>query len=171
MRAAGLAGLVIGAAGMSLLVWAKFFAEPGPPVPTQVLLANHGPLVLTTIFLGFTGMTFFYAYVVCEWTRTNRLRSMQRGFAAVGRTPLSNYMLQSIVMNIIFMPWGFGFDGQFGPAATMLLSVPVYLALMLLSAWWAARFRYGPAEWLWRTLTYNTLQPMRIRRPTELMAT
>ncbi|MGI8422715.1 MAG: DUF418 domain-containing protein [Chloroflexota bacterium] len=161
-RAVGCVGLMVGVVGMSFLVWAKFFAEPGPPVPTRLLLHHQGPVVVTTMFLGFTGMTFFYAYVVSEWALTRRWRSLQRGFAAVGRTALSNYILQAIVMNVIFMPWGFGFSDQFGPAKTMLLSVPVYVALMLLSVWWVKHFRYGPAEWLWRTLTYGKLQPMQI---------
>jgi uncharacterized protein len=31
----------------------------------------------------------------------------------------------------------------------------VYAAQMLLSARWLGRFRYGPLEWLWRTLMYG----------------
>lgn len=45
----------------------------------------------------------------------------------------------------------------------MLLSVPVYIVLMLVSVWWVGRFRYGPAEWLWRSLTYGSAQPMKIQ--------
>ena len=56
------------------------------------------------------------------------------------------------------MPW------LVGP----LLGVPVGLAVFLLevrlSAWWMKRFRFGPAEWAWRTLTYGRLQPMRLQR-------
>ena len=29
---------------------------------------------------------------------------------------------------------------------------------------WLAHFRYGPAEWLWRSLTYWKRQPMRLRQ-------
>jgi uncharacterized protein len=36
---------------------------------------------------------------------------------------------------------------------------------MMWSAWWLARFRYGPMEWLWRSLTYGRLQPMRLAPP------
>jgi len=170
-KTVGSAGLTVGVLGMSLLVWAKFFAEPGPPVPTNVLLLHQSPVVLTTMFLGFTGMTFFYAYVVAEWGLTDRWRSLQRGFAAVGRTALSNYIMQSIVMNVIFMPWGLGLEGQLGPAKTMLLSVPIYVALMLVSVWWVKRFQFGPAEWLWRTLTYGRLQPIWVGKADEAMAT
>lgn len=167
----GWGGLLVGVLGMSLLVWAKFFAEPGPPVSTNLLLLHQSPVVLTAMFLGFTGMTFFYVFFVAEWALTDRWRSLQRGFAAVGRTALSNYIMQSIVMNVIFMPWGLGFEGQFGPAKTMLLSVPIYVALMMVSVWWVKRFRFGPIEWLWRTLTYGSLQPMWVGKAGEAMAT
>lgn len=157
VRAVGWVGFLVGVVGISLFVWQRFLLQP--PVEWSLTLRA---VINTTALLGLTGMTFFYVYVVSEWSLSARWRSLQHGFAAVGRTALSNYLLQNMVMNVIFMGWGLGFYGQFGPAKTMLLSVPVYLALMLLSVWWIRRFRFGPAEWLWRTLTYGKLQPMRL---------
>jgi uncharacterized protein len=43
------------------------------------------------------------------------------------------------------------------------LGVVVYAAQVVLSSWWLQRFRFGPVEWLWRTLMYGTVQPMRMR--------
>ena len=103
----------------------------------------------------------FYVYLVSEWSLTTRWRWLQSGFAAVGRTALSNYLLQAFLINLIFMGWGFGLYDRLGPAMTMVLSFPIFGLLMILSVWWIARFRYGPAEWLWRTLTYGAMQPMR----------
>lgn len=167
VRTVGWCGLGVGTAGMSLLVWIKFLADPGPAVPTDILLRRHSALVLSAIYVGFTAMTFFYAYIVAEWMLTDRARTLQRGFAAVGRTALSSYIAQSAAMNVIFMPWGFGLERAFGPAWIMLLSVPLYVVLMVLSVWWVKRFQFGPAEWLWRTLTYGTRQPMAIRPARE----
>lgn len=156
MKKVGWIGLIVGVVGMSLTVWEGLFVDQ----PFQWSIALQ-MLFDTTTILGFTGMTFFYAYALSEWCLTKRLRFLQRGFAAVGRTALSNYLLQNMAMNVIFFAWGFGLHGQLGPAKTMLLSVPVYLVLMLLSMWWIRRFRFGPFEWLWRTLTYARFQPMR----------
>jgi len=36
---------------------------------------------------------------------------------------------------------------------------------MAVSAWWLKRFRFGPAEWLWRKLTYGDVPPMRLAVP------
>jgi uncharacterized protein len=41
----------------------------------------------------------------------------------------------------------------------------IYGLQIPLSRWWLSRFRYGPLEWLWRTLTYGSLQPFRRRAP------
>jgi len=48
-----------------------------------------------------------------------------------------------------------------GSAAGILLTVVIFLALIPFSHWWMKRFRYGPVEWLWRSMTYLKAQPMR----------
>lgn len=88
--------------------------------------------------------------------------------APVGQMGLSNYLLQSIVCTMIFYSYGLGLFNQIGTAAGLLLAVVIYSLQIPLSHWWMARFRYGPAEWLWRTLTYLRPQPMR-RTPTAQM--
>ncbi len=158
VKTVGWIGFSVGAIGMSLTVWEWLLVDQ--PLGWSILTET---LFLVTTLLGFTGMTFFYAYMLSEWSLTRHLRFFQRGFAAAGRLALTIYLLHGIIMNVIFMGWGLGFFGQFGPAKAMLLSVPIYLALMVCSMWWVQRFRFGPAEWLWRTLTYARLQPMRAR--------
>jgi uncharacterized protein len=54
-----------------------------------------------------------------------------------------------------------GLAGRTGPAFALLVGTTVYVLQMLLSAWWLRRFRFGPLEWLWRTLMYGKAQPMR----------
>jgi uncharacterized protein len=48
------------------------------------------------------------------------------------------------------------------PSQAMLLGVIVYVAQVFASQWWLKRFRFGPMEWLWRTLMYGVRQPWRI---------
>ena len=55
--------------------------------------------------------------------------------------------------------------GKVGPLIGVTLAVLNFPVLVLLSMWWIRRFRFGPAEWLWRTLTYGRLQPMRVSQP------
>jgi len=62
---------------------------------------------------------------------------------------------------LIFFGYGLGQFGRLGAAPVFLLGIGVYLAQMALSAWWLRHYRFGPLEWLWRTLMYGTLQAMR----------
>ena len=143
-------GLSMGVVAMTIAAW-----DP----PSRSALTTSALEALNA--LGLTGFMLFYVYLVSEWSLTTRWRWLQSGFAAVGRTALSNYLLQAFLINLIFMGWGFGLYDRLGPAMTMVLSSPIFGLLMILSVWWIARFRYGPAEWLWRTLTYGAMQPMR----------
>lgn len=82
--------------------------------------------------------------------------------APVGRMALTNYLLQSIIATTIFYGYGFGLYGQWGAAAALALSVVIYALQIPLSTWWLSHFRFGPIEWLWRSLTYSYRQPMRV---------
>ena len=85
--------------------------------------------------------------------------------AAVGRMALTNYLLQSLIFTTILYGYGLGFYGRVGPAKEVILTFFIYMLQVLFSVWWMKRFRFGPVEWLWRTLTYGKLQPMRVSQP------
>lgn len=76
-------------------------------------------------------------------------------FGNVGRTALSNYLLQSVIGTLLFYSYGLGLFGAIGPALLLPLTVVIYAAQVALSGWWLSRFRFGPVEWLWRVLTYG----------------
>lgn len=81
--------------------------------------------------------------------------------AAAGRMALSNYLMQSLICTTIFYSYGLGLFGRVGALAGMGLSLVIWLVQLAISAAWLRAFRYGPAEWLWRALTYGARQPMR----------
>jgi len=73
--------------------------------------------------------------------------------APYGRMALSNYLMQSLVLSLLFYPHGLGLWGM-GRTAQVGIAVLLCALQIGLSHWWMARFQYGPAEWLWRALTY-----------------
>ncbi len=75
------------------------------------------------------------------------------------------YLLQSVVGTTIFYSYGLGLYGTVSPALGMPLTVLTFTLQIMLSVWWLKHFRFGTAEWLWRTLTYGKLQPMRVSQP------
>lgn len=82
--------------------------------------------------------------------------------AMIGRMGLTNYLWQSVAMSILFLSYGAALEGQVPIWALPLIAVGIYLPCWPMSAWWLARFRFGPAEWVWRCITYARLQPLRI---------
>ncbi len=93
--------------------------------------------------------------------RTGVLAGLMRRFAAVGRMALSNYLAHSLILTTVFYGYGLGLYGEIPRLAQMGFVVVIGLQL-LWSPWWLARYRFGPFEWLWRSLTYWQRQPMRV---------
>jgi uncharacterized protein len=87
-------------------------------------------------------------------------------FAPVGRMALTNYLTQTIVMVLLFNGYGGGLIGQTGPAVGLGIALVVFGFQMIVSAIWLSHYRFGPAEWAWRSLTYGKPQPMRQSSPT-----
>lgn len=86
---------------------------------------------------------------------------LARSLAAVGQMSLTNYLAHSIILTIIFYGTGFGMIGRLDRVQQLGIIVAIWIVQMLYSPLWLKYFRFGPAEWLWRSLTYVKLQPMR----------
>ena len=76
---------------------------------------------------------------------------------SIGKVP--NYLTQSVIFSALFYGFGFGLFGRLGSAVAALLGLVVFAAQLAASDWWLERFRFGPTEWLWRSLTYGRWQP------------
>jgi uncharacterized protein len=78
-----------------------------------------------------------------------------RPLAATGRMPLTMYLTQSVVCTLLFFGYGFGLYTKVGFTGMLGITVALFGVQMVVSTWWLRRFRFGPAEWLWRKLTYG----------------
>lgn len=83
--------------------------------------------------------------------------------AAAGRAAFSNYLGTSILMTFVFYGWGLGYFEQFGRFYLQLFVLGTWALMLLWSKPWLMRFRYGPLEWLWRSLAKGQAQPMQLR--------
>lgn len=81
--------------------------------------------------------------------------------AAVGRMALTNYLTQSLACSVLFARWGFRLGPLVPPPAQLAVAAGIFAAQVGVSVLWLRRFRFGPLEWLWRTLTYGKVQPLR----------
>jgi len=81
--------------------------------------------------------------------------------AAAGRAAFTNYLGTSLIACAIFYGWGFGLYGQLSRLEAWLAVPLVWLLILAWSKPWLDRFRYGPFEWLWRSLARLRIQPMK----------
>jgi uncharacterized protein len=89
--------------------------------------------------------------------------------APVGRMALTNYLSQTLLSVGLFYGYGLGLIGKVGPALSIAIALGIFTLQVGVSHLWLARFRFGPAEWLWRSLTYGKAQPLR-RAPEPTVA-
>jgi len=75
--------------------------------------------------------------------------------APVGRMALTNYISHSLICTTLFYGYGFGLYAQLGPFITLFIALAIFIAQIFLSNWWLSRYRFGPLEWVWRSLTYG----------------
>ncbi len=96
-----------------------------------------------------------YALILIRLMQRGTWSRLTRGLAAVGRMALSNYLCQTLVFLFVLYGFGLGLLPIAGASFCLLLTVLAFSLQVLISSAWLAHFRYGPAEWLWRYLTYG----------------
>jgi uncharacterized protein len=105
-------------------------------------------------YLGSVITALGYIGVIMLLSKSTHIRYLQFTLAAIGRTAFSNYILQTIICTFIFYGHGLGLFGQVNRAYQMMMVPAIWLVLMIVTLLWLKKFRYGPMEWLWRSLTY-----------------
>ncbi len=153
LRRVAVVTLAIGLPLNALWVWQS--VTGGISGPWQEVAERGGRTV------GGVSLSIFIVAALTLLVQRPSWRDQLGGFAAVGRMALSNYLLQSLVFTALFYGYGLGVYGQAGPFLTLLLTLGFFRLQIWMSNWWLARYRFGPAEWLWRSMTYGRLQPLR----------
>jgi uncharacterized protein len=90
------------------------------------------------------------------------LAGLRRRLGAVGQMALTNYLMHTILLTPIFYGFGLGFFGYIDRFWLMPFVLGVWILQLIISPIWLKHFRFGPAEWLWRSLSYWQRQPMRV---------
>lgn len=113
-------------------------------------------------YFGSLFLALAYSATLILLHRTGYLRKIFTRLAAVGRMAFSNYLLQTLLCTTFFYGYGFGMFNRIERVYFPLIILVVWTIQLIISPWWLQRYRFGPAEWLWRTFTYRSRQPMRI---------
>ncbi|KPJ90722.1 MAG: hypothetical protein AMS18_10160 [Gemmatimonas sp. SG8_17] len=119
------------------------------------------PVFLIGVFTGVVAVSLGYAAWILTLCTRKAKSALVHALAAVGRMALTNYLGQSIICGSIFYGYGLGLFGQLHATEVMMLTVPIFALQLVVSSVWLRYFQFGPVEWIWRTLSYLQVQPMR----------
>jgi uncharacterized protein len=135
--------------GLALMARARGTALSAPGVALEASIAVGAP-----------ALVYLYAAGALRWLESAAWRRRLRPLAALGRTTLSNYLLQS-VLGVVVLARAQDAFGPLSPPAGVALSCAILALQVAASAAWLRRFRFGPVEWLWRALSYAQAPPLR----------
>jgi len=82
---------------------------------------------------------------------------------------LTNYVFQSLIGTFLFFNWGLDLAGQFRNIELLIIAFLIIGTQMVISWYWMKKFKFGPVEWIWRSLTYLKLQPFKILNPNPVV--
>ena len=116
-----------------------------------------------TIFyaLGVVPLALLYVSVFMLSFQANTGRKILSVLAPVGKMAFSNYIMQSLIGNFVFLGAGLGYMGTVGPVYYTMFGILVFIGQIIISTIWLKYFNYGPLEWLWRSATYSKWQVMK----------
>ena len=153
-------GLVAGVIGSGIgLVFQQLMLRK---VLTPETLPTWLPYVMAPLrHLGELGFAAVYVSSITLLFQHATWQRLLGVLAPVGRMALTNYLSQTVISLLVFYGYGLGQITKLGPAACFGLCLAIFAVQVLWSHLWLSRFRFGPAEWVWRSLTYGKAQPMR----------
>ena len=156
LRKVVLVGGLVGVVGSSIFAGKLLTGAPDNPwlAFSRRLLVEGGQLGLTLAYASAVAL----AFLVARWRRVVLL------LAPMGQMALSWYLLQTLFGIWLFYGYAHGpaLMGKVGPGGLAAVAVIGYLVQVVLARAWMTRFRFGPAEWCWRSLTYGKVQPFRL---------
>jgi uncharacterized protein len=137
----------------------------------SLLIIQHPAAGISGVLQGVGQMLFYIAQyilsagylglVVCALNK-HRWQKTLSVFTPMGQMALTNYLMHSVILSCIFYGYAGGQYGEISRAPQMLLVFGIIIFQLLFSKWWLNRYRFGPMEWLWRSLTYKKRQPMKL---------
>ncbi len=150
--------------------WARKMIIPGlilsALVGAMVVMTNYDKITSIAAFFIWSAiprkmLTIGYAAVLMLVIAHYANSGFISRVAATGQAAFTNYLGTSIVMTTIFYGYGFGLFGTIGRIELWAFVIGAWVVMLVWSKPWLKRFRYGPLEWLWRSLARMKIQPLR----------
>ncbi|MCB9182391.1 MAG: DUF418 domain-containing protein [Flavobacteriales bacterium] len=146
-------GFAIGLPSSVLMWWTEGHVGY-PPEPSSLLRA-------VSYAFGVAPLAIALASGFALLWMNERWKQRLLGLAPMGRMALTNYLMQTMIALALFTGVGLGWGTRVSAWQFEVLALAVFVVEVRWSRWWLARFQYGPFEYVWRSLTYGKVMPMR----------
>ncbi len=93
--------------------------------------------------------------------RSGYLKSLTTRLAAVGQMAFTNYIMHTVLCTLFFYGYGLNYFAELEYYQLFYVVGVIWIIQLALSPIWLKYFRFGPLEWLWRSLTYWKWQSLR----------
>jgi uncharacterized protein len=93
--------------------------------------------------------------------KSGLVQGLFKRLEAVGQMAFTNYITHSIICTLFFFGYGFNYFGELEYYQIYYVALAIWIFQLIISPIWLKHFRFGPLEWLWRSLTYWKVQPMK----------
>ena len=158
-----LMGLLLGYGIGILLGWVMFFKGQLGSVNTGAYVDQYR---VPHWVLGDFRRLFLsigHASLILLVFRSRLVPWLMKALANVGQMAFTNYLMQTIICSLIFYGYGFGYYNKLAFHQLYYVVAAIWVFQLIFSSIWLRYFRFGPFEWVWRSLTYWKKQPMRVR--------
>jgi uncharacterized protein len=135
-----------------------------PHVHTGAALYVDPPLAMVSDF----ALAAFYVASVVLAMNYAKVAQLLTPFASIGRSTLTNYLCQSLIVTTLVYGYGFGLYGKLTPIDWFALTAAIYILQLSISLVWFRHFAYGPVEWLSRSMIYGKSIPLRLSQERTL---
>lgn len=115
----------------------------------------------TTYDLGRVAVSMGHIGLIMLFSKLNVLHWIKYAISCIGKMALTNYLTHSFICMIIFTGVGFGLFGKLQRYELLYVVFSIWIFQLIISPIWLKYFHYGPAEWLWRRLSYLQKPPFR----------
>jgi uncharacterized protein len=150
------------AIGLPLAIYSFYHNyQFNPNHEAALLRMEQVPIEWTRLIYPFQRIFLVMAHVsaLILLYKSRYAQGLFRRLEAVGQMALTNYIMQSVICTLFFFGYGLNYYAELEFYQIYFVVLAIWVVQLVLSPIWLRNFRFGPLEWLWRSLTYWKLQP------------
>jgi len=150
--------------GLPLVIYAFYYGfQNYTTLEANLARMEQVPIVWVDLIYPFQRILLVMAHssLLILLFKSGKIQGLFRRLQAVGQMAFTNYISHSLVCTLFFFGYGLGYYGYLQYYQTYYLALAIWAMQLIVSPLWLKYFRFGPLEWVWRTLTYWKIQPFR----------